>query len=340
MNQANDLTIAHTGYSPISESSPPLYAQNAYVTELLAYIANANPILKTLKIEDPKAKKLPHAASLTNLSELCLSAGSEKHGDIEVEPWEIFEAFWSDLTRPGRPPVLLALDGLSQVMRDTEYRNPDFELIHAHDFALIRWFMEHLSGARNLPNGGAVLAAMCASCGRQNHTLDARLLQLRTEQALAAGTLAHDPAADPIAAFLEATNQPSQPVAPLDPHVRWDQRVLEVLSGDRRPHVTARAALPSGMPPESISQPVASEEKETPGRDRSQIQTSAKVASPPYVLSCAGLDRDAARALMEYWARSGMLRAPVTTSLVAQHWTQAGGGVIGELERGCLKMRI
>ncbi len=52
-------------------------------------------------------------------------------------------------------------------MATSAYRSPAFELIHAHDFAIIRRFVDYLSGAARLPNGGAVVrrhdAQQCAA---------------------------------------------------------------------------------------------------------------------------------------------------------------------------------
>ena len=53
-----------------------------------------------------------------------------------------------------------------------------------------------------------------------------------------------------------------------------------------------------------------------------------------------GLSREEARGLMEYWARSGMMRKEVSEGLVGEKWTVSGGGVVGELERGCVRMRV
>lgn len=53
-----------------------------------------------------------------------------------------------------------------------------------------------------------------------------------------------------------------------------------------------------------------------------------------------GLSRDEARGLMEYWAKSGMLRQTVSEGLVGEKWAISGGGVVGELERGCIRMRV
>ena len=43
---------------------------------------------------------------------------------------------------------------------------------------------------------------------------------------------------------------------------------------------------------------------------------------------------------MEYWAQSGVLRAQVDERTVTEKWSLAGNGIIGEIERGALLMRI
>ena len=53
-----------------------------------------------------------------------------------------------------------------------------------------------------------------------------------------------------------------------------------------------------------------------------------------------GLGRLEARSLMEYWARSGIVRGLVGENEVNEKWALSGGGVIGELERACLRMRL
>lgn len=53
-----------------------------------------------------------------------------------------------------------------------------------------------------------------------------------------------------------------------------------------------------------------------------------------------GLSRDEARSIMEYYAKSGMLRQTVNDNLVGEKWTLSGGGIIGELEKGTVKTRI
>ncbi|KAL2016528.1 hypothetical protein VTK56DRAFT_3422 [Thermocarpiscus australiensis] len=59
------------------------------------------------------------------------------------------------------------------------------------------------------------------------------------------------------------------------------------------------------------------------------------------VLRLGGVSKLEARALMEYWAASGLLRATVDEKTVSEKWTLAGAGVLGEMERAALlTMRI
>lgn len=58
------------------------------------------------------------------------------------------------------------------------------------------------------------------------------------------------------------------------------------------------------------------------------------------VLTLKGLSKVEARGLMEYWAASGVLRQRVDERTVTEKWALAGGGIVGEIQRGALRMRI
>ncbi|KAK2611407.1 hypothetical protein N8I77_004746 [Diaporthe amygdali] len=59
------------------------------------------------------------------------------------------------------------------------------------------------------------------------------------------------------------------------------------------------------------------------------------------VLNVRAVSKPEARALMEYWAASGMLRAAVDEREVTDKWQTGGNGIIGEMERaGLLSLRI
>lgn len=58
------------------------------------------------------------------------------------------------------------------------------------------------------------------------------------------------------------------------------------------------------------------------------------------ILQLKGLSRAEARGLMEYWAQSGVLRTRVDETTVTEKWAVAGNGIVGEIERNALRMRI
>lgn len=58
------------------------------------------------------------------------------------------------------------------------------------------------------------------------------------------------------------------------------------------------------------------------------------------ILQLKGLTRAEARGLMEYWAQSGVFRTRIDEKTVTEKWTVAGNGIVGELERNALRMRI
>ncbi|KAK8158920.1 mitochondrial ribosomal death-associated protein 3-domain-containing protein [Phyllosticta citrichinensis] len=57
-------------------------------------------------------------------------------------------------------------------------------------------------------------------------------------------------------------------------------------------------------------------------------------------LEMTGLSKEEARTVMEYYAASGLVRRAVDYKLVGEKWTLSGGGIIGELERACVRQRM
>jgi small subunit ribosomal protein S29 len=152
-------------------------------------------------------------------------------------------------------------------MQKSLYRAPDYSFIHSHDLAIIRHFVEYLSGAKSLPNGGAIIAATNRSHAPVSKSLNLAIKQTE-EKARGEEITQKDP-------FEKA----------------YDAR-------------------------------------------------SDKVLGNFEVLRLKGLSKKEARGLMEYWAQSGVLRSRVDESEVAEKWALAGNGVVGEIERGALRMRI
>ncbi|OAA61715.1 Ribosomal protein S23/S29, mitochondrial [Niveomyces insectorum RCEF 264] len=70
--------------------------------------------------------------------------------------------------------------------------------------------------------------------------------------------------------------------------------------------------------------------------DRRYDARVAAVLQTVRVLQLQGLSKAETRALMEYWAASGLLPARIDEQMVAATWTLAGNGLVGELERTTL----
>lgn len=201
---------------------------------------------------------IPHFPKEATLADL---AGSAREAD---QAWPIFQAFWNELTTvPGRPPVLATIDGLSHWMKISHYRDPSFNLVHAHDLVLVRHFVDVLAGKTPLANGGAIVAATSRSNAPRSPSME---LALDQSEAAAAGQ------AGPVA----------KPYG-----VKYDDRSYEALRGVD-------------------------------------------------VARVSGVSKEEARAVMEYWAASGILRATVNESTVAEKWALGGSGILGEMERASL----
>lgn len=74
--------------------------------------------------------------------------------------------------------------------------------------------------------------------------------------------------------------------------------------------------------------------------ERAYDERADEVLKDVSVMKLKGLTKGEARGLMEYWAQSGVLRQRVDERTVAEKWAIAGHGVVGEIERGALYMRI
>ncbi len=154
-----------------------------------------------------------HAVGIPLQSNLSLRRLAQIGGSDPDIAWPIFRALWDELTMPSskerhhRPPILFTVDGLNHLMKLSAYRDASFEPIHAHHLALVEHFMAYFSGARPLPNGGAVLGATSQSNRPTTPTFSLALRQL---EARAAGVPEHD------------VPQPS-------PFETYDDKVLDVL---------------------------------------------------------------------------------------------------------------
>ncbi|KAF2112479.1 mitochondrial ribosomal death-associated protein 3-domain-containing protein [Lophiotrema nucula] len=165
--EGQDLVNAHTEYAPLPGSQPTQYTQDLYTANLLSQIIKANEkILASININTNPSLPFPLPAN-SNLKQLA------DLGIINPEAsWPVFAALWKELTQPGRPPIMLGLDGLSHVMGESQYMSAEVKRIHAFDLTIVRHFIDHLSGKVALPNGGLVLAATTKSNSPTSPALD------------------------------------------------------------------------------------------------------------------------------------------------------------------------
>lgn len=258
---AQELTIAHTSYVPQTVGNETIYIQPHYTASLLGAVARANhAVLTDLQLSRKHDLPIPIQSniSLARLAEL----GAQ---DPDIA-WPIFEALWSELTSAGRPPIMFSMDSVNHIMRDSAYLTAGSNNVHAHDLALVRKFIDLLSGKESLPNGGMVIAATSESNKASSPALE---YAIKRNQALA----------------------DKREVPEWNAYVRVDRRSLQALDGVD-------------------------------------------------VWQLKGLSKEEARGIMEYYAKSGMLRGTVNESLVGEKWTLSGGGIIGELERSTIVMRV
>lgn len=171
-----DLTNGNTEYSPIPDTDPIQFAQPVYTFNLLNNIYKANQkVLESLKQEKDWSATTNQKQKGT-LADLVLSAKEAEFA------WPTFDALWSELQLPGRPPVLFTLDGLSHINMNSDYRDPSHNIVHSHNLTLVRTFVDAISGKTKLPNGGGVIAATSGNNAHLHASQELVLSQLEAGQ--------------------------------------------------------------------------------------------------------------------------------------------------------------
>ncbi|KAH7034807.1 mitochondrial ribosomal death-associated protein 3-domain-containing protein [Microdochium trichocladiopsis] len=153
--EVQDLTTAHVDYSAIPDSN--LYAQPTATIKLMQAILKANPVLSQYKVEGDYLYLPVNISRSMTLAQMLTATKDPEFA------WPVFKAFWQELIRPGRPPVMFTLDGLAHMMRMSDYRSPSFEIIHSHDMALVGLFADSLAGRVQFPNGAAIIGTTSQS---------------------------------------------------------------------------------------------------------------------------------------------------------------------------------
>ncbi|KAI5302513.1 hypothetical protein KEM56_000632 [Ascosphaera pollenicola] len=172
--EAQDLVNGHTAYAPFNDGQTIKYIQKDATAAMLRRIAFSNaPVLTKLHVSQ-KHPGLRTLAPDANLQTLAFMGIDEPNSS-----WTVFQALWSELTATApaegmegmkefkpRPPILMTADNVSHWMKETKYRSADFKPIHAHDLAIVDFFlkaMKSTSESSQLPNGGLVMLSTSSS---------------------------------------------------------------------------------------------------------------------------------------------------------------------------------
>ncbi|KAK3115524.1 hypothetical protein LTR53_005019 [Teratosphaeriaceae sp. CCFEE 6253] len=352
--EAREIANAQTAYEPLRVTTEDgqyetIYVQPHYTARLLAAFARANRgVLDSLQI------LLPHPdVPIPLQSNLSLARLLDLGAQDPQLAYPIWRAFLAEITAPSqlqrtgglRPAVCVSMDGVDHIMRMSAYLDPDSRPIHAHSLAIARDFVALLSGRTALPNGGVVLAATSVSTRPAVPTLDhflargvadaymqplrsvrktllAQARKTETVQDLDLSSLDDLPTGPAVLAHLPAL------VA------RQALHFEEVLTSFRD-----RPTVPSGALTEALEQ-IVLKLPAWSGFEAIDAPVAAVMESGVRVVRVGGLTKGEARGVMEYYARSGMMRGSVTEGVVGERWTLAGGGVVGQIEKGAVRARF
>lgn len=159
-----------------------LYVQPHLTQLLLQRALNSNEsVLQGLKLNH--GHKTLALKPNSTLYDLVQHGANDFH--LAAATWH---ALYKELTEPGanaRPPVLVAADGVDHWMGPTQYRNSEHKVIHAHQFTLIKQFVNLLfkpNMKHPFLNGGMVLFATSGSNTRAYTTFELLLSQMRAAQ--------------------------------------------------------------------------------------------------------------------------------------------------------------
>lgn len=303
------------------------FSQPVYCLKLLHNIYKANKaVLEKHYLQKDWSRLSSLLRENATLADLVLSAKESEYA------WPTLNALWSELTQPGRPPVLLGLDGLAHINKISEYRDPSYKRVHSHDLSLVRLFTDALSGKTELPNGGAIIAATSDNNTHYHPSQELVLSQLEAGQAarqvlqLEAGqTAAEAPQLEAGQTAAEVPQLEAGQTAPEVPHLQAGQTAPEA------PHLEAGQTAPK-VPQIELTQAAPQIPQPDP-YERNYDNRVYDALKNSYVLRIGCLSKDEGRVLMEYWGASGMLRTVLDSRTVAEKWALGGHGIVGEMER-------
>ena len=311
--ECRDVTVGHTDYAPLPETNPTQYVQPVYVANMLRQLVKANrPVLSSMRLWHKHDLPVPiqDNISLDRFAELGAS-------DPEIA-WQVFQALWKELTSPsqaGQKPQERGLDAFGE--------------------------------------DGATAPAKKSSKVSKSPSLDSSKDPLRRPPIL----MTMDNVSHLMTTSHYNTVDDNSKLQHIHAHdLSIVKHFIDYLSGTR--------TLPNGGM--VLGATSSSEHAKSDALDVAIAMAEARQSQPgaclnlsdfwdPYkkidqrclecldtvkVTKLAGLSRENARAVMEYWASSGMVRDRIVDTLVAEKWTLSGGGIVGELEKAVVRQRI
>ncbi|KAJ5325642.1 hypothetical protein MYU51_000473 [Penicillium brevicompactum] len=216
---ARELTCANTAYTAVEGTKPLQYIQPNATSALLTRTVEANrELLAKLKVSQkhPSLPKLARGATLEDLAKLGFN-------DPAIS-WNVFQALWTELTASApaqgleqdfepRPPMLVTVDDMAHWMTESEYRDADYNKIHAHDLYFVKHFLSLLKEGDSLKNGGLLLYATSASNNPNPVAFNIALDRLAARQA---GISPSDPKYPNPAAYRDVDERVLELLKPLD----------------------------------------------------------------------------------------------------------------------------
>nr|POF03032.1 37s ribosomal protein s23, mitochondrial [Quercus suber] len=355
--EARDLTSATSSYEPVETSEGTLWIQPHYTAHLLSNILNANrAVLSQLQVSKQHNLPVPVQSNIT------LSRFVEIGANDPQLAHPIWQALWSELISPSnaekegqrRPPVFVGLDGLEHVMRASAYLDPDMQLIHAHDLALVRDFNDLLTNKTSLPNGGVIMGVASSSnrpsaptfehCSAKNilqsfsnwcKSLSERILE---EATISSNDLKLSEMSD---------LHVSHPGYGVYSSFLYDLHSIQLEARSNNSNEAVENSVTFSRPQKArldeIATTLASDSARLVPKWDPYVEIDDRVQSvmeTAHVQRLYGLSKREARGVIEYYAQSGMLRSTVTDGLVNEKWSLAGKGLIGELEKGSVTLRF
>lgn len=298
-NSAQDLTTATTAYSPLHNTNPQKYTQKDYTAALLSRIAKANAsVLSQLTLVlEHRDFPIPLQSNMT-LDRLAQLGASGP----EIS-WQVFNALWAELTVDNSHPQISQPPAAgSRAAKEGKQRQ---------DRPPILLTLDSLAHASRLSEYLA----------QSMHYIHAHDLALLDHFFGCLGGTIRMPNGGAVIAADSNSNRPASPS--LDLAIR--------LAGSSASSAAAASTAPSASQKGVAKTDPLTYDPESPYEARDPRVLAALRGVP--IIRLQGFSRDEIRAVMEYYAKSGMMPERVTDGFVNESWCLSGGGVVKELER-------